>query len=177
MAEGRRRDPSRRRHDMDDRHVRSRIESLYWGTGNPNPVLAGEGRRATIFGPARLWRSIRIRASWRGISSRLRTILMTGMRCKRRSCSTGNFNGQPRKLMAQASRNGYFFVLDRATGKNLLNVSVYRNELGERNRSRSAARFRVSRKSPRRTAIGRAGIRRIDELDVSQFRSILGCSM
>ena len=29
-------------------------------------------------------------------------------------------NGQPRKLLAQASRNGWFFVLDRATGKNIL---------------------------------------------------------
>jgi len=30
------------------------------------------------------------------------------------------FAGQPRKLLLQASRNGYYFVLDRATGKNLL---------------------------------------------------------
>jgi alcohol dehydrogenase (cytochrome c) len=30
------------------------------------------------------------------------------------------FNGTPRKLLMQASRNGYFFVLDRTTGKNLL---------------------------------------------------------
>jgi len=31
-----------------------------------------------------------------------------------------DFRGARRKLLAQASRNGYFFVLDRATGKNLL---------------------------------------------------------
>ena len=31
----------------------------------------------------------------------------------------GEIDGQPRKLVAQASRNGYFFVLDRATGKNI----------------------------------------------------------
>lgn len=31
-----------------------------------------------------------------------------------------NFNGAPRKLLLQASRNGYYFVLDRTTGKNLL---------------------------------------------------------
>jgi len=30
------------------------------------------------------------------------------------------FHGQPRKLLLQASRNGYFFVLDRTTGKSLL---------------------------------------------------------
>ena len=31
-----------------------------------------------------------------------------------------NFNGQARKLLMQASRNGYFFVLDRTNGKSLL---------------------------------------------------------
>jgi alcohol dehydrogenase (cytochrome c) len=31
-----------------------------------------------------------------------------------------DFNGEPRKLLMQASRNGYFFVLDRTNGKNLL---------------------------------------------------------
>src|SRR4026209_1134432 len=30
------------------------------------------------------------------------------------------FNGAPRKLLMQASRNGYFFVLDRTKGKTLL---------------------------------------------------------
>ena len=32
----------------------------------------------------------------------------------------GEINGQQRKMIAQASRNGYFFVLDRATGKNIV---------------------------------------------------------
>jgi alcohol dehydrogenase (cytochrome c) len=32
----------------------------------------------------------------------------------------GVFNGQQRKMVMQASRNGYFFVLDRTNGKNLL---------------------------------------------------------
>jgi alcohol dehydrogenase (cytochrome c) len=31
-----------------------------------------------------------------------------------------DFDGRPRKLVMQASRNGYFFVLDRTNGKNLL---------------------------------------------------------
>ncbi|MEO6237721.1 MAG: acido-empty-quinoprotein group A, partial [Vicinamibacterales bacterium] len=31
-----------------------------------------------------------------------------------------NFKGAPRKLLLQASRNGYYFVLDRVTGKSLL---------------------------------------------------------
>jgi len=32
----------------------------------------------------------------------------------------GELNGQARKLLAQASRNGWFFLLDRTNGKNLL---------------------------------------------------------
>jgi alcohol dehydrogenase (cytochrome c) len=32
----------------------------------------------------------------------------------------GSFNNQPRKMLLQASRNGYFFVLDRTNGKSLL---------------------------------------------------------
>jgi alcohol dehydrogenase (cytochrome c) len=32
----------------------------------------------------------------------------------------GEIDGKPRKLLAQADRNGYFFVLDRTTGKNIL---------------------------------------------------------
>jgi alcohol dehydrogenase (cytochrome c) len=34
----------------------------------------------------------------------------------------GSINGQPRKLIAQAARNGHFFVLDRATGKALVST-------------------------------------------------------
>jgi alcohol dehydrogenase (cytochrome c) len=32
----------------------------------------------------------------------------------------GQFNGRPRKLVVQASRNGYFFTLDRVTGEHLV---------------------------------------------------------
>ena len=34
----------------------------------------------------------------------------------------GEINGQTRKLLAQASRNGWFFVLDRTTGKNMVST-------------------------------------------------------
>jgi alcohol dehydrogenase (cytochrome c) len=34
----------------------------------------------------------------------------------------GEFHGQPRKMVMQASRNGYFVVVDRTNGKNLLSV-------------------------------------------------------
>ncbi|HEX4137069.1 MAG TPA: acido-empty-quinoprotein group A [Bryobacteraceae bacterium] len=34
----------------------------------------------------------------------------------------GDFKDQPRRMLMQASRNGYFFVLDRTNGRNLLTV-------------------------------------------------------
>ena len=34
----------------------------------------------------------------------------------------GEFNGQPRKMLAQAARNGHYFLLDRATGKALVSA-------------------------------------------------------
>ncbi len=40
-----------------------------------------------------------------------------------------DFHGEPRKMLMQASRNGYFFVLDRTNGKSLLTVSVRPGEL------------------------------------------------
>ncbi len=36
----------------------------------------------------------------------------------------GTVDGKPRKLVVQASRNGYFFVLDRATGKRILGTPL-----------------------------------------------------
>ena len=36
----------------------------------------------------------------------------------------GTWNGKPRKLVAQAARNGYFFVLDRVTGEHLLTAPL-----------------------------------------------------
>ena len=36
----------------------------------------------------------------------------------------GTFNGQPRKMLAQASRNGYYFLLDRTNGEHLVTAKI-----------------------------------------------------
>ena len=96
------------------------LNLLYWGTGNPNPVLAGAGRIGD-----NLWTCsiVAVNADtgklvwyfqpsphdvhdWDAVQT---PVLFDG-----------EFQGARRKLIAQASRNGYFFVLDRATGKHLL---------------------------------------------------------
>jgi len=96
------------------------LNLLYWGTGNPNPVLAGEGRPgdnlytcsivalnpdtgklAWYFQP-----SPHDVHDWDAVET---SVLFDA-----------EFKGKPRKLLAQASRNGFFFVLDRTNGEHLV---------------------------------------------------------
>ncbi len=96
------------------------LNLLYWGTGNPNPVLAGDGRLgdnlftcsivalnpdtgklAWYFQP-----SPHDVHDWDAVET---PVLFNA-----------DFGGKTRKLLAQASRNGYFFVLDRANGEHLV---------------------------------------------------------
>ena len=96
------------------------LNLTYWGTGNPHPVLAGNvrkgdnlytcsivaldpdtGKLVWVFQP-----SPHDTHDWDAAET---TVLFDAQ-----------FKGRARKLLAQASRNGYFFVLDRATGECLV---------------------------------------------------------
>ena len=96
------------------------INLVYWGTGNPNPVMAGEGRTgdnlytcsivalnpdtgklAWYFQP-----SPHDVHDWDAVQT---PVLFDA-----------EFKGKPRKLLAQASRNGFFFLLDRTNGQHLV---------------------------------------------------------
>ncbi len=96
------------------------LNLLYWGIGNPNPVLAGAGRPGDNLYTCSIvalnpdtgklvWHfqpSPHDLHDWDAVQTPI--------------VFDGTFDGQPRRLIAQASRNGYFFLLDRATGRNLL---------------------------------------------------------
>ncbi|HEY1338588.1 MAG TPA: PQQ-binding-like beta-propeller repeat protein, partial [Bryobacteraceae bacterium] len=96
------------------------LNLIYWGTGNPTPVLTAAtrpgddlytcsivalnpdtGKLAWAFQP-----SPHDTHDWD--ASEVPVLV------------DGEFGGSPRKMLMQASRNGYFFVLDRTNGKNLL---------------------------------------------------------
>ena len=127
------------------------LNLLYVGTGNPDagaerrsasrrqPVDVRHRRAQSRHGHAR-----------RGDFRPHRTTRTTGTRRKCRSSSTETFNGTPRKLVLQASRNGYYFVLDRTTGKSLLTTTVCGRQLGEGHRQGRAARSRIPTKSRQR---------------------------
>jgi alcohol dehydrogenase (cytochrome c) len=97
-----------------------KLNLLYWGTGNPNPVLAGDGRpgdnlyTCTIVAlnpdtGKLVWNfqpSPHDVHDWDAVETPI--------------VFDANFGGAPRKLLAQANRNGFFFVLDRATGEHLV---------------------------------------------------------
>jgi alcohol dehydrogenase (cytochrome c) len=98
----------------------SELNLIYWGTGNPNPVHAGQGRKGDDLYTCTIvaldadtgklvWHyqvSPHDTHDWDAVQT---PVLFDG-----------NFAGKPRKLLIQASRNGYFFVLDRKTGEHLL---------------------------------------------------------
>jgi len=95
------------------------LNLLYWGTGNPNPVLVGDrrlgdnlytcsivalnpdtGKLQWAFQP-----SPHDLHDWDAVQT---PILFDA-----------DYKGKKRKLLAQASRNGFYFLLDRTTGEHL----------------------------------------------------------
>jgi alcohol dehydrogenase (cytochrome c) len=98
------------------------LNLIYWGTGNPTPVLNGSTRPGDDLYTCSIvalnadtgkfvWgfsASPHDTHDWDAVET---PVLVDGM-----------FHGQPRKMLMQASRNGYFFVLDRTNGKSLLTV-------------------------------------------------------
>lgn len=96
------------------------LNLLFWGTGNPNPVLVGEGRPGDNLFTCSIvalnpdtgklvWYfqpSPHDVHDWDAVET---PVLFDA-----------DFRGKRRKLLAQASRNGFFFVLDRSTGEHLV---------------------------------------------------------
>jgi len=98
------------------------LNLLYWGTGNPNPVYAGQGRKGN-----NLWTCsiVALNADtgklvWYFQGSPHDTHDWDNVETP--VLFDAEWNGKKRKLLAQAARNGYFFVLDRTNGKNLVSA-------------------------------------------------------
>lgn len=93
---------------------------LYWGTGNPNPVMAGQGRKG-----ADLWTCSIVALNpdtgklvWYFQGSPHDTHDWDNTETP--VLFDAEIDGKPRKLLGQAARNGYFFVLDRTNGKSVV---------------------------------------------------------
>lgn len=96
------------------------LNLLYWGTGNPNPVLAGKARPGANLYTCSIvalnpdtgklvWHyqtSPHDIHDWDSVETPV--------------VFDADYQGKPRRLLAQAARNGYYFLLDRTTGEHLL---------------------------------------------------------
>lgn len=98
------------------------LNLTYWGTGNPHPVEAGDARRG-----ANLYTCSIValnpdtgKLAWYFQPSPHDTHDWDAVETP--VLFDAPFQGKPRKLLAQASRNGYFFLLDRTNGESLLSV-------------------------------------------------------
>ena len=96
------------------------LNLIFWGTGNPTPVLSGRSRPGddpwtcsiVALDPdnGKLAWGFQVSPhdthDWDAVET---PVLVDA-----------DFQGKPRKMLMQTSRNGYFFVLDRTNGKSLL---------------------------------------------------------
>jgi acido-empty-quinoprotein group A len=96
------------------------LNLIYWPTGNTNPVFAGQGRPG-----ANLWTEAIVALD--PDTGKLRWYFQVSPHDTHDFDNTTApilfdrvVNGKPRKLLAQAARNGFFVTLDRVTGKYLV---------------------------------------------------------
>ncbi len=94
------------------------LDMIFVGTGNPQPVIAGKGRKGSnLFTESIVALQLDTgKLVWHFQPSPHDTHDWDAVQTP--VLIDGEINGQPRKLVAQASRNGWFFVLDRKTGEN-----------------------------------------------------------
>ena len=96
------------------------LNLLYWPTGNTNPVYAGQGRPG-----ANLWTESIVALD--ADTGKLKWYFQVSPHDTHDFDNTTTpilfdrvVDGKPRKLLAQAARNGFFVTLDRVTGKPLV---------------------------------------------------------
>jgi acido-empty-quinoprotein group A len=100
------------------------LNLLYLGTGNPNPVLVGQTRAGD-----NLWTCSIVaidpdtgKMKWYYQVSPHDTHDWDAAQTP--VLVDGDFGGRPRKLLLQAARNGFYFVLDRTNGEHLLTTKL-----------------------------------------------------
>ena len=96
------------------------LNQLYWGTGNPNPVLNGDVRKGDDLYTCSIvsLNPDTGKLNWHFQPSPHDTHDWDAVQTP--VLFNGEVGGTRRKLLAQASRNGFFFLLDRTTGEHLV---------------------------------------------------------
>ena len=103
------------------------LGTLYWAMGNPGPDMIGDERQGdNLYSDSvvaldvktgqRKWHFQFTPHDVHDYDAQQPLVLVDAV-----------FQGQPRKLLVQANRNGYFYVLDRTTGAYLLGTPYVKN--------------------------------------------------
>jgi len=163
-------DAARRRHDLDDRHLRPGAAFALLDNRQSESGACGDARKGD-----NLWTCSIValdpatgKLQWAFQPSPHDTHDWDAVQTP--VLFDGEFKGERRKMLAQASRNGYFFVLDRKTGKNLVTAPFMRNNWSK-GVDASGGRFPTRRRSPPEMALCQSQLQRRDELVSTCFRS------
>src|SRR5258706_5517485 len=100
------------------------INLVYLGKGNPNPAMAGQSRRGDNLWTASI---VAVNADTGKLVWHYQTTphdTHDWDAAQTPVLIDGDFEGRPRKLLAQANRNGLFFLLDRTNGQHLLTAPL-----------------------------------------------------
>jgi alcohol dehydrogenase (cytochrome c) len=103
------------------------LGTLYWAIGNPGPDMIGDERQGdNLYSDSVVALDVKTgRRKWHfqftphdvhDYDAQQPLVLIDAV-----------WNGRPRKLLVQANRNGYFYVLDRTTGEYLLGTQYVKN--------------------------------------------------
>jgi len=100
------------------------LHLYFLGTGNPNPVLTGRSRKGdNLYTCSIVALNVDTgKLAWYFQPSPHDTHDWDAAQTP--VLIDGEIDGKPRKLLAQANRNGYFFVLDRATGQDIVTAPM-----------------------------------------------------
>jgi len=103
------------------------LNFYYFGTANPQPVMAGQGREGDD-----LWTNSIVAVN--PDTGKMAWFYQTTPHdvhdwdsAETPVLFDAEINGRPRKLVAQANRNGYYFVLDRTNGDHILTAPFASN--------------------------------------------------
>ena len=103
------------------------LHLYYLGTGNPNPVLTGRSRKGdNLYTCSIVALNVDTgKLAWYFQPSPHDTHDWDAAQTP--VLIDAEIDGKPRKLLGQANRNGYFFLLDRTNGKNVLTAPMIRS--------------------------------------------------
>ena len=147
------------------------LDLVYVGTGNPTPVLNGDARPGD-----NTWTNSIValhpetgRMEWGFQTTPHDTHDWDAAEVP--VLVDGTFDGVQRKMLLQAGRNGYFFVLDRANGTNLKTVPFAAVELGDGDRQGRTPDSESRQGTLARWPTGRAERGRRHQLSIAELRS------